>query len=95
MPKNIVRLGGPEENKRPSDSWWQETWNKEVIMPISKTRFDFPESLKAYYGGSKSESGSPDRIFAQHCYTSDTIVVGANVILCVYNLQLKLDILKV
>lgn len=77
MPKNIIRLGGPEENKRPSDSWWQETWNKEVIMPISKTRFDFPESLKAYYGGSKSESGRPDRIFAQHCYTSDTIVVGA------------------
>ena len=78
MPQNIVRLGAPEENGRPSDAWWQETWNKEVIMPISKTRFDFPESLKAYYGGSKSVNYQPNSIFAQHCYTSDTIVVGAN-----------------
>lgn len=78
MPKNIVRLGAPEENGRPSDSWWQETWNEEVIMPISKTRFDFPESLKAYYGGSKTVNYQPNSIFAQHCYTSDTIVVGAN-----------------
>lgn len=78
MPQNIVRLGAPEnEIGKPADSWWQENWNKEVIMPISKTRFDFPENLKAYYGGSKTINYQPNSIFAQHCYKSDTIVVGA------------------
>ena len=78
MPQNIVRLGALEEvNGSPADSWWQENWNEEVIMPISKTRFDFPESLKAYYGGSKTINYHPNSIFAQHCYKSDTIVVGA------------------
>lgn len=78
MPQNIVRLGAPENViGRPADSWWQENWNEGVIMPISKTRFDFPESLKAYYGGSKTINYHPNSLFAQHCYKSDTIVVGA------------------
>lgn len=77
MPQNIIRLGASGDR---DDSWWQENYNEELVMPISKTRFDFPENLKAYYGGIKGTipgNGRGDRKFPMHCYTSDTIVVGA------------------
>ena len=78
LPKNIVRLGSPSDNE---NSWYLETVNSYrngIDMPISSSRFEFPESLKAYHGGWTSSSlGGYHYKWAQHCYTSDTIVVGS------------------
>ena len=78
LPKNIVRLGSPSDN---ANSWYLETFNSYrngIDMPISSSRFEFPESLKAYHGGWTSSSlGGYHYKWAQHCYTSDTIVVGS------------------
>ena len=75
LPGNIVRLGSP---KNDSYSWYYK--GMLIDMPISPSRFDFPESLKAYHGGSKSNFTGISYYYSKypdHSYASDTIVVGS------------------
>lgn len=79
LPDSIVRLGSPEDSERA----WFVQWNgggTDNVVPISSTRFEFPESLKAYHGGYGYIGGyyqSYYTKYAQHEYTSDTIIVGS------------------
>ena len=79
LPDSIVRLGSPED----SEKAWFVQWNgggTDNVIPISSTRFEFPESLKAYHGGYGNIGDyyqSYYTKYAQHEYTSDTIIVGS------------------
>ena len=72
LPNNIVRLGSPDDH---AVSWYV-TSSKVIQMPISSSRFEFPESLKAYHGGRMSNYNYYSKN-ADHSYVSDTIVVGS------------------
>lgn len=76
LPDSIIRLGSPKEIER---AWFGYGLGGNTDeMPISPSRFDFPENLKAYHGGwTSSYYGGYQWKFAQHSYTSDTIVVGS------------------
>lgn len=72
LPNNIVRLGSPDDDA----ASWYVTSSKVIQMPISSSRFEFPESLKAYHGGCRSNYSYYSKC-ADHSYVSDTIVVGS------------------
>lgn len=83
LPSNIVRLGSSTSNDpNPNYGYIGRSWIKEdpvdqgpLEVPISKKRFDFPDSMIACYGGQQTVNGSP-RFNPYLLFSSDTIVVG-------------------
>ena len=83
LPPNIVRLGRSTSNIPYRDYGYNGfSWIKEdpvdqgpLEVPISKNRYDFPDSLVVCYGGQQTTNGSS--YFNPYLlYSSDTIVVG-------------------
>ena len=80
LPANIIRLGTSPSNNNQTHlgSAWisdESYYNKRFPIPVSESRFDFPDNLKAYYGGYQTSNGSSGQS-VYHYYKSDTIVIG-------------------
>ncbi len=74
FPNEMERIG-ISDNYNPVEkySWLKADGTTENNFPISKNRFDFPDSLKVYFSNNKKLSG-PDE--ALDVFSSDTITVG-------------------
>lgn len=75
FPNGVVKIGIPLNGQYNYGDWysWCYLGNQyNNVFPISKDRFDFPDSLKVYY--SRGEAFVNSRSF--DVFTSDTITVG-------------------
>lgn len=75
FPNGVVKIGIPlngQYNYGGCYSWCYLGNQYNNVFPISKDRFDFPDSLKVYY--SRGEANVNSRSF--DVFTSDTITVG-------------------
>lgn len=75
FPNGVVKIGIPlngQYNYGSCYSWCYLGNQYNNVFPISKDRFDFPDSLKVYY--SRGEANVNSRSF--DVFTSDTITVG-------------------
>lgn len=75
FPNGVVKIGIPldgQYNYGGRYSWCYLGNQYNNVFPISKDRFDFPDSLKVYY--SRGEANVNSRSF--DVFTSDTITVG-------------------
>lgn len=76
FPKSLKKIGGTKLEEKQVQSFWRDGADNcyaTLIVPISKSRFDFPDSLKCYY--SQSYRGYVS-YFTRDIFKSDTITVG-------------------
>ena len=76
FPKSLKKIGGTKLEEEQVQSFWRDDADNDyrsLIVPISKSRFDFPDSLKCYYS---QASGGYVSYFTRDIFKSDTITVG-------------------
>lgn len=76
FPKSLKKIGGTKLEEEQVQSFWRDDADNDyrsLIVPISKSRFDFPDSLKCYY--SQASRGYVS-YFTRDIFKSDTITVG-------------------
>lgn len=76
FPKSLKKIGGTKLEEKQVQSFWRDGADNDyrtLIVPISKSRFDFPDSLKCYYS---QEYGGYVSYCTRDIFKSDTITVG-------------------
>ena len=79
FPKSLKKIGGIKLEEEHGQSFWSPDGyhNREYIVPISKSRFDFPDSLKCYYSQIyRSSISGIMHYYTGDIFKSDTITVS-------------------